>query len=140
MNTKRINKFFIMAKNASMNSNFRQHHLGAIAVYKNNVLAIGFNSCKTSPIQKKYNKERNYSIEMGHAHTNALHAEISCLTKIRYLDIDFSKVSIFIYREHKNGQKALAKPCPACTKFIKDMGIKDVYYTIEGGWEHSHWD
>lgn len=129
-----------MAKNASMNSNFRRQHLGAIAVYKNNVLAMGFNSCKTSPIQKKYNKERNYLIELPHANTNTVHAEIACLTKIKYLDIDFSKVSLFVYREHKNGQKALAKPCPACTKFIKDMGIKDVYYTIEDGYAFEHYD
>ena len=140
MNDKRINNFFRMAKNASMNSNFRRQHLGAIAVYKNNVLAIGFNSCKTSPIQKKYNKERNYSVDMPHAHANSIHAELACLTKIKYLDIDFSKVCLFVYREHKDGQKALAKPCPACTKFIKDMGIKNVYYTIEDGWEHSHWE
>lgn len=129
-----------MAKNVSMNSNFRRQHLGAIAVYKNNVLAMGFNSCKTSPIQKKYNKERNYLIELPHANTNTVHAEIACLTKIKYLDIDFSKVSLFVYREHKNGQKALAKPCPACTKFIKDMGIKDVYYTIEDGYAFEHYD
>lgn len=129
-----------MAKNASMNSNFRRQHLGAIAIYKNNVLAIGFNSCKTSPIQKKYNKERNYLIELPHANTNTVHAEIACLTKIKYLDIDFSKVNLFVYREHKNGQKALAKPCPACTKFIKDMGIKNIYYTTEGGYIFEHYD
>lgn len=77
---------------------------------------------------------------MCHAHTNSVHAEIACLTKIKYLDIDFSKVTLFVYREHKNGKRAVAKPCPACTKFIKDMGIRDVFYTIEDGWEHCHWE
>lgn len=140
MNQKKIDNFFRLARNASLNSNFRQHHLGAVAIYRGNVLAIGYNSKKTSPIQKKYNKARiKFDVEASYA-TNSLHAEIACLTKIKYLDIDFSKVYLFIYREHKNGQKALAKPCPACTKYIKDMGIKDVYYTTESGWEHSHWE
>lgn len=139
MNDKRINNFFRMARNVSLNSNFRQHHLGAIAVYRGNVLAIGCNSRKTSPIQKHYNKNRSFNVEASYA-TNSIHAEIACLTKIRYLDIDFSRVSLFIYREHKNGKKALAKPCPACTKFIKDMGIKNVYYTIEDGYVFEHYD
>ena len=52
-------------------------------------------------------------------------------------DIDFSKVKLYVYREHKNGVKALARPCPACQKMIKDMGIKEVWFTTENGFGYE---
>lgn len=137
---KKINRYFGMAKEASLNSDFPRHQLGAIAVYKGNILAFGYNSCKTSPVQKKYNKERNYLIDSSSCHTNCLHAEVNCLNKIKFLDIDFSKVNLFVYRQHKNGVKALAKPCPACNKMIRDMGIKNIYFTIENGYSFEHYE
>jgi hypothetical protein len=51
------------------------------------------------------------------------------LYKIKYLDVDFSKVEIYIYRQNKNGERALAYPCKACKRFMKDIGIKHIYYT-----------
>lgn len=139
LSTKRIERGFSWAKEASLNSDFHQHHLGAAIVYRGSLLATGFNSNKTSPIQKKFNRERNFDVNASYA-VNSLHAECACLNKIKYLDIDFSKAVLFVYREHKNGHKALAKPCPACEKFIRNLGIKEVYYTTEQGWEHSHQD
>ena len=62
---------------------------------------------------------------------------MACLSKIRYLDIDFSKVKLYVYREHKNGVKALARPCPACQQMIKDMGIQEVWFTTENGFGYE---
>ena len=76
-------------------------------------------------------------VEASFANTNSTHAECACLSKIRYLDIDFSKVKLYVYREHKNGVKALARPCPACQKMIKDMGIKEVWFTTENGFGYE---
>ena len=123
-----------------MNSDFPKHKIGAVFVYKNSVLAVGCNSCKTSPIQKKYNKNRDYNVNAGYGLTNTIHAEVATLNKVKYLDIDFSKSSLFVYREHKNGDKALARPCKACSALIRDMGIKDVYYTTENGYCHEVFD
>ena len=138
--TKRINRYFEVAREASRDSDFPRHKLGAVVVYKGNTLAVGHNSCKTSPIQKRYNRVRNYSTEASYGHTNCTHAELNCINKIKYLDIDFSKVSLFIYRQHKNGTKALARPCPACSKLIRDMGIKNIYYTVENGYAYEFYE
>ena len=70
-------------------------------------------------------------------YSNCTHAEVSCLAKLRYLDIDFSKVKLYVYHEHKNGVKALARPCLACQKMIKDMGIKEVWFTTENGFGYE---
>lgn len=137
-NNKKINRYLDMAKEASKNSDFAKHHLGAVVIYRGSLLATGCNSCKTSPVQKKYNKLRNYRIEAPFQYTNSVHAEVSCLSKIRYLDIDFSKVKLYVYREHKDGIKALARPCPACQKMIKDMGIKEVWFTTENGFGYEY--
>ena len=35
--------------------------------------------------------------------------------------------------ELKTGEKACSKPCPACSRLIKNLGIKNVYYIDEDG-------
>lgn len=132
----KITRYLNMARDASKESNFKQHHLGAVAIYKGSLLATGHNSTKTNPRQKEFNRERGWDVEASDAH-NTVHAEMACLSKIRYLDIDFSKVKLYVYREHKNGVKALARPCPACQKMIKDMGIKEVWFTTENGFGYE---
>lgn len=137
-NYKKINRYLDMAKEVSKYSDFTRQHLGAVAIYRGSLLATGYNTCKTSPLQKKYNHEREYMVEAGFRNTNSTHAEVACLSKIRYLDIDFSKVRLYVYREHKNGVKALARPCPACQKMIKDMGVKEVWFTTENGFGYEY--
>ena len=135
-NIKKINRYLDMAKEVSKQGNYKQYQLGAIAVYKGCLLAYGYNSTKTSPLQKHYNRERGFDVEASNAYAT-IHAEVSCLSKIRYLNIDFNKVQLYVYREHKNGIKALARPCAACRKMIKDMGIKEVWFTTENGFGYE---
>lgn len=137
MSEHRIKHYFEIAKNASLQSDFPKHQLGAVAIYKGNILALGSNLSKTSPVQKKYNRVRNYKVEASYGRTNCIHAEINCLNKIKNLDIDFNKINLFVYREHKDGSPALARPCKACRAFIKDLGIKSIYYSTENGWAYE---
>lgn len=128
----RIHHYFNLADNASQFSDFKQHKLGAVLFYKGKTISIGWNSNKTSPLQKQYNRLRGYDVESAH---NSLHAEMACLLKAKDMNgIDFSKTSLFISRKHKDGIVALSKPCAACAKMIRDMGIKNVYYTGENSW------
>ena len=55
-----INKFFNLAKTASKFSDYNKKnvHIGAVLVYKNKIIANGWNSKKTNPIQYQYNKYR----------------------------------------------------------------------------------
>ena len=86
-------------------------------------VSSGFNSeTKCHRLQAKLDKDYYKTESSG-----KIHAETSALLPLRRTDL--SRASIFIYRETKNGTKALARPCPCCQKLIKQFGIKHIYYT-----------
>lgn len=123
--TKSHRAYFKAAKAVSELADFHRVKIGCVAVYSHRVISSGANSTKTNPLQKKYNIHR-YSADSGHT----LHAEMECLLPLlNRKDIDFSKVYLYIYREHKDGTLALARPCPACMALINELGIKKIYYT-----------
>lgn len=124
-----IKKNFQKARAASMLSDFPTHKLGAVMMLGNKVLSVGYNITKTHPIQKQYNIERGYDPNVKN--NGQIHAEMMCLINTKYLDIDWSRVSLYIYREHKDHTTAIAKPCPACEKAIRERGINQVYFTTE---------
>ena len=115
---------FSLARKASLNSDAMPHKLGAVAIYNNHVLAVGWNSEKTSSLQARYNCERGFD---GYAFKSSIHAEMMVISKIRYLDIDFKNVKLFIWRGKH--EPRLAKPCAACEKALRDLGIRHVFYT-----------
>lgn len=84
-------------------------------------------------MQKFYNKYREQSDTM----LPKLHAEISCINSIRNLDINFTKVKLYIYRIRKDQPFGLSRPCPSCMAAIKDLGIKDIYYTTNDGYVYE---
>ena len=130
----RINHYLNLARNACLYSDFMKARLGAVLIYKGKVMSVGWNSTKTSPLQKSLNKFRHYELDCGMAH-HTLHAEVSCLTKARDLDIDWGRASLFICRIKKDGSRALSRPCVGCQALIKSMGIKNIYYTTnDNGW------
>lgn len=123
--TKSHRAYFKAARAMAKLSNFKQHHIGCIAVSGHKIISSGYNSCKTNPIQKRLNIHR-FDVDTNHT----IHAELSCLLPlINRKDIDFSNVSLYIYREHKSGELALAKPCASCEALIKSLGIRNIYYT-----------
>lgn len=126
-------KFFDKARQAALISDFHKTHIGCVAVYQGNVIGIGCNCNKTHPMQKKYNKYRKQSDFM----LPKLHAEISCINSTQHLDINFSKVKIYIYRIRKDQPYGLAHPCPSCMAAIRDLGIRDIYYTSNDGYVHE---
>lgn len=107
--------------------------IGCVAVYHGTVLAKGYNSDKTHTHQDRYNYLR-YDGGSSHYYPSKAHAETGVLNRIRYLDIDFSKVTLFIYRGYKNGAPALARPCASCEKSIRDLRIGKVVYTTDEGY------
>lgn len=116
---------FEYARLASLHSDCGCHALGAVAIYGGKVLAIGWNCNKTHPIQARYNSmERGFD---GYSYKSTIHAEMMVINKIKYLDINFSKVKFFVWRG-KEGPK-LSRPCAACERALRDLGIKHVFYT-----------
>lgn len=97
------------------------------------IISIGCNRNKTHPSQSFYNKYRIKSEYM----LPKLHAEVNCLNAMKGLDVNFSKVKLYIYRIRKDKPFGLSRPCPSCMAFIKDLGIKNIYYTSNDGYVHE---
>ena len=128
-------RFFEEAKKESHLSDYHGAHLGALAVYKDKfILARAHNTSKTNTTQYYYNRYRIEDKSDIMLKPARAHAETNLYRKIRYLDIDFKDVVVYIYREHKNGQMALAKCCPSCEKLLRNLGIRIVCYTDAGGY------
>ena len=126
-------KYFNKARQVASISDYKKQHIGCVAVYQGQVIGLGCNTNKTHPIQKFYNKYRNPSDSM----LPKLHAEISCINQIKNLDVNFSKVKLYIYRIRNDQPFGLAHPCPSCMAAIKDLGIRYVYYTTNDGYAYE---
>lgn len=130
--TKKHRSYFKAAKAVCELSDFEySKRTGCVAVYGHRIISSGTNRYKTNPLQKKYNTYR-FNADAGE-HT--LHAEIQCLLPlINRKDIDFNKVSLYVYREYKDQTLALSRPCMSCEKLIRSLGIKKIYYTGYGSY------
>lgn len=129
-------RYFNIAKEVSKMSDFKgikKVKIGAVLVYKNRIISSAFNSCKTSPIQKRLNIYRGFNPEDGFP---TLHAEANAILKCRER-IDWSKAKLFVYREYANGNLAPSKPCDGCMKLIREKGIRHIYYTGNDSYCHE---
>ena len=124
-------RYFNKAHQVAKISDYKKQHVGCVAVYQGQIIGLGCNCNKTHPVQKKYNRYRKDLM------LPKLHAEISCLNQIKHLDINFSKVKLYIYRIRKDQPFGMARPCPSCMAAIKDLGIRDVYYTTNDGYVYE---
>lgn len=126
--TRKEKGFMMMARDASLLSDYYKAHIGAILVEGNHVVSSGYNKKRTHPLQKELNKERGFSC------SNGVHAEVDCLSwLIGKKDVDFSRMKLFVYREDKTGRPCICRPCAACQKLINSLGIKEVWYLDEEG-------
>ena len=91
-------KYFLKARQVATISDYYKTHIGCVAVYQGQVIGLGCNTNKTHPVQKFYNRYREPSDTM----LPKLHAEISCINQIKHLNINFSKVKLYIYRIRKD--------------------------------------
>lgn len=128
-------RIFEYAKHVAEMSHFWRQKLGCVIVYKKKIISTGFNSDKTHPLQKEYNKLRYPDDNTPHC----IHAEIHALMPLRHTDIDWSRVQLYVYRIKKDSpnQSGYARPCPACMAYIKSLGIKDIYYTTTSSPVHE---
>lgn len=131
-------KYFDKARNVAAVSDFRKIHIGCIAVYQGQVIGIGCNSNKTHPVQEYYNRFRKPDGEnILLTSIPKLHAEINCINQIKHLNINFSKVKLYIYRIRNDRPHGMSRPCPSCMAAIIDIGIRDIYYTTNDGYAHE---
>lgn len=129
--TKRKQSFFAIAREISLLSNFYKAKLGAVVVQGKRIISTGFNSNKTRPLQKRLNQIKNF--ENYDCAIHSQHAEVSALSPLIGKEIDWEKISIYIYRETREGERACSRPCAACRKLINNLKIKNIYYVDEEG-------
>lgn len=128
---------FKIAREVSLQATYcGSARIGCIAVYRGTILAKGFNSDKTHTIQAKFNVYR-FKNSGNRYLPEKLHAETKVLQAIKYLDIDFSRVHLYIYREWKDGTIAMSRPCDACFAAIQKLGIKHIHYTTDRGYAYE---
>lgn len=135
-------RMFSVAKQEAEKSTFDRFHVGAVIAYKGHIISRGHNSDKTHPLQRAYNsKYRKFNNVDGSYIKHSLHAEIDCITRLPYIigkEVDFSKAKIYVYRISAGKRLGFgnSKPCPACMNAIRDLGIKDIYFTSDEGYSY----
>ena len=125
-------KMFDRARSVALASTFYKTRVGCVAVYHGTVIAVGCNAEKTHPTQKMYNKYREQNQDA--AFIPKIHAEIACLNALSRMNIDQSKVRLYIYRVRKDGTRGLSRPCPSCMAAIRAFGIKQIFYSTNDGY------
>lgn len=134
-------KMFLAARKIAETSDFETFHMGCVIVYKKHIIGAAANSDKTHPMQAKYNRYRKFN-KTKNGIKHSVHAEIAAINSVSYIvgkDIDWTKVKIYIYRI-SNGRESghgMSRPCAACRAALKDIGIKNVYYTTDEGYAYE---
>lgn len=68
-----------------------------------------------------------------HGSLKTIHAELAAIIQCKNKS-KLKGATIVVYREKKNGELGMAKPCLICQKILKDFGFKNMMYTTEAGW------
>lgn len=120
MESERKKKFFNLARKLSFKSTYH-HKLGAVVVKKNKPVGLGINNpFKTHP--KSTNPFKT------------VHAELDAIMDVEDKS-DLIGATIYVYRQHKNGQPANSKPCCHCEEMIRRSGITKVCYSSDGDYK-----
>lgn len=111
---KKHHLFLYEAAEIAKQSNMLQKH-GAIIVYKNKIIASGYNYiCDYM--------NNNYSI----------HAEVAAISQMFYNKKILEFCDIYVVRiapaSYDNCLKN-SKPCSTCSKFIKKYNLRNIYYS-----------
>lgn len=131
MITNRDLQYFDVANSVARLSNHYKTHVGSVLVNGSDILAVGFNTVKSHPIQMKYNRFRNMKNVSGHLHH--LHSEIATLIKVK----DKKKLkgaSLYTVRVKKDNTYGISKPCNACMAYIlRETPLRNCFYSTETG-------
>lgn len=132
--TKRERAHFGAAKAVSELSDHRVH-IGAVVTMGSRIISSGCNSQnRCHALQVKLDKEM-----FGCESHGPLHAEVDALLPLIRKGVDLSNAALYVYREHKNGVLACARPCARCEKLIRRLGITKIYFTTENTYKRERW-
>ena len=132
--TKRERAHFGAAKAVSELSDHRIP-VGAVVTMGSRIISSGSNSqSRCHGLQAKLDKEM-----FGDESRGPRHAELDALLPLIRRGVDLSNAALYVYRQHKNGTLACARPCSRCEKLIRSAGLKRIFYTVENGIAQEKW-
>lgn len=130
MLTKTQRSYFKAARAMSELSDFPRRKHGCVIVDKHRIVSSGYNSStKCDSLQAKMDIEK-----YGEFCPGKVHAESAALAPILRKKIKLSNAEIYMYREDREGNLALSRPCSTCMKMIKQAGIRYINYTTKDGY------
>lgn len=110
------NSLIVAASCEAMKSEYKLQ-MGCIIFNKKKILSVGYNQVRSSTkIHPKYL-----------AFKESVHAEVDAIIKARK---ELKGASLLVVRVNKKHQLRNAKPCNKCMEYIKEIGIKRIYYSI----------
>tara|TARA_R110000824_G_scaffold49483_22_gene138926 strand:- start:17152 stop:17589 length:438 start_codon:yes stop_codon:yes gene_type:complete len=121
--SRRINRYFDLAKDAAFNSGYGKIRHGAVLVRGGSIINTCFNKDKFCSFGTKFRHPMR-----GPA---TIHAELGCILGLPR-DVT-SGSDIFVCRINKVGEFRNSKPCAMCHEVMKHVGVKRVYYTTGEG-------
>jgi deoxycytidylate deaminase len=112
----KYNHYIKVAINESKKSDYKVK-LGAVIFDKKKIISIGYNSLRNyRKLHPKYQ-----------AWKGSIHAEIDAILKSRK---DLKGCTMIVIRINNSDELRMAKPCKKCMKYIRDVGIKKIIYSI----------
>ena len=115
----------LRAREEAKKSKHEKFKLGCVVTYKHNIIGAGSNGTKTDPIQKAFNRYRDFNYSNNYE-PDSIHAEVKALKSVSYIvgkNVNWKRVNVYVYRIRKDGKGACAKPCPACQALMQSLGI-----------------
>lgn len=112
-------RYFELAKKLSKKSNHHQYKLGCVIVKGKKIVGLGYNQLKSHP--KSPHK------------WSQIHAEFHALIGTHTADLQGA--SVYVFRQNKHHELAIAKPCKCCEKMLRDCNVKRVFFTVGSGYE-----
>ena len=121
----------LRAREEATKSKHKKFRLGCVVTYKHNIIGTGSNGTKTDPIQKTFNRYRDFRYSNSYE-PDTVHAEVKALKSVSYVvgkNINWNHVHVYVFRIRKDGSGACARPCRACENLMRSLGITGCYYS-----------
>lgn len=119
--TKRLNRYFELARRVANQSSYGKFRHGAVLVNGGNVINVSHNKNNTCSFGARF---RN-----PNAGRATLHAELGCILN---LEKDSThNGDVYVVRINPAGQLKNSKPCPMCQEAMRFVGIKRCFYSTD---------
>lgn len=133
---------FDEARKVAEMSDYPGFKIGCVLYYKGHIIGRGCNTNKTNPTQKRYNRYRKFN-KSPKPVRHSSHAEVQAVRSVQYTvaqEIDWKKVKCYTYRisPGRTSGHGLSKPCESCEHLLKDLGVREFFYTLDDGYGYMY--